>query len=62
MNIAPETGKAALRLGLFIVVMAAGMLPFLAPSSAQFAITVFTLIIGIVFCGLVVIVVQRFSR
>jgi hypothetical protein len=61
MNIDPGMGKAALRLSLFIIVLAAGMLVFLDPGSPQFAITVFTLIIGLAFFGLVVVLVQRFS-
>ncbi len=62
MNLDPELGKAALRLGFFIVVLAGGMLLFLAPGSAQFAITVITLIIGVVFLGVVILAVRVFSR
>ena len=62
MNLDPGIGKAALSLSLFIIVLAAGMLVFLDPGSPQFAITVFTLIIGLAFFGLVVALVQRFSR
>jgi hypothetical protein len=62
MNIDPGMGKAALRLSLFIIVLAVGMLVFLDPASPQFAITVFTLIIGLAFLGLVVVLVQRLSR
>jgi len=62
MNIDPQVGKAAFQLSLFIVVMAGGMLLFLAPGTPQFAITVFTLIIGMIFVSVVVFVVRRFSR
>ena len=62
MNLDPEMGKAALRLSLFIIVLAGGMLVFLDPGSPQFAITVFTLIIGLAFAALVVVLVQKFSR
>jgi hypothetical protein len=62
MNVDPQVGKAALQISLFIVVMAGGMLLFLTPGSPQFAITVFTLIIGLLFVGLVVVLVRRFSR
>ena len=62
MNLDPELGKAALRLGFFIVLLAGGLLLFLTPGSAQFAITVITLIIGVVFLGVVVLAVRVFSR
>ena len=62
MSLDPQLGKAALTLALFIIVMAVGMLVLLPPDSPQFAITVFTLGIGVVFLGLVVVLVRRFSR
>ncbi len=62
MNLDPQVGKAALQVSLFIVVLAGGMLLLLTPGTPQYAITVFTLIIGLVFLGLVVVVVRRFSR
>jgi hypothetical protein len=62
VNIDPGIGKAALRLSLFVIVLAAGMLIFLEPGSPQFAITVFTLIIGLVFLGFIVVLVKRMSR
>ena len=62
MSVDPQLGKAALTMSLFIIVMAVGMLVFLPPSSPQFAITVFTLGIGIVFLSLVVVLVRKFSR
>jgi hypothetical protein len=62
VNLDPVLGKAALRLSLFIIVLAGGMLLFEPPGTAQFAVTVFTLIIGFAFFGLVVAVVKLFSR
>ncbi|HEX5415079.1 MAG TPA: hypothetical protein VFZ25_05390 [Chloroflexota bacterium] len=62
MSIDPQLGKAALTLSLFIIVSAVGMLVFLPPNSPQFAITVFTLAIGVVFFGTVVFLVRTFSR
>lgn len=62
MQIDPEVGKAAFRLSLWIIVLAVGMLLFLQPGSAQYAITVFTLMIGLVFVGLVTVVVRWLSR
>ena len=62
MHIDPDLGKAALRISVFILFLAGGMLPFLAPGSAQFSITVITLIIGFVFFGAVIALVRLFSR
>ncbi len=62
MNLDPQAGKAALQVSLFIIVMAVGMLLLLTPGSPQYAITEFTLIIGLVFLGLVVLLIRRFSR
>lgn len=62
MNLDPELGKAAFRIALFIIVLAVGMLVFLTPGTPQFAITVITLIIGLVFVGLIALLVHRFSR
>jgi hypothetical protein len=62
MNLDPQVGKAALQISLFIVVLAGGMLLLLTPGSPQYAITVFTLIIGLIFLGLVIVVVRMFSR
>lgn len=61
MNVDPGVGKAAFTLALFIVLLAGAMLLFLDPASPQFAITVFTLFIGMAFAGVVVLVVRRFS-
>ena len=62
MNVDPSIGKAAFSLALFIILLAAAMLPFLDRASPQFAVTVFTLLIGLAFAGVVVVVVRRFSR
>ena len=62
MNLDPQLGKAALQLSLFIIVLAGGMLLFLSPGSPQFPITVITLLIGLVFFGLIVLLVRRFSH
>jgi hypothetical protein len=61
MNVDPSAGKAAFTLALFIILLAGGMLLFLDSASPQFAITVFTLFIGLVFAGAVALVVRRFS-
>ena len=62
MHIDPEMGKAAFRMSLFIIVPAFGMLLLLKPGSPQFAVTVFTLIIGLLFLSTVIVLVRLFSR
>jgi hypothetical protein len=60
--IGPETGRAAFRWALLIVLVAAGLLLVLRPGSAGFVITVFTLVIGLVFAGLVIVMNRLSSR
>jgi hypothetical protein len=58
----PEIGQAGFRIGIFLVLVAGGMLFFLDPGSPEFSITVVTLAIGLIFVGVVVILVRWFSR
>ncbi len=58
----PQMGQAAFRLGLYITVMALLLLVFLRPGSAEFAVTIVTLLSGLTFLGLVAIIVRYFSR
>lgn len=58
----PALGKAGLRIGLFIVVLAGGMLLFLQPGTAEFVITVFSLCIGLLFIGIIVALVRLLPR
>lgn len=62
MHVDPELGKAGFRWALFIIVAAGAMLLFLTPGSAQFYVTLFTLIIGLAFLALVIFLVRRYSR
>jgi len=55
-------GQAAFRLGLYITVMALVLLVFLQPGSAEFAVTIVTLLSGLTFLGLVALVVRYFSH
>lgn len=60
--IGPEMGKAAFRWALLIVLLAAGLLLMVRPGTREFAITVITLIIGLVFAGLVLVLTRLSSR
>ncbi len=58
----PEIGKAAFRFALLIVLMAGGLLVGLRPGTPEFAITVLTLLIGLIFVGAIAAFVRLLSR
>jgi hypothetical protein len=58
----PEIGQAGFRIGIFLVLVAGGMLFMLDPGTPEFSITVVTLAIGLIFIGAVVILVRWFGR
>jgi hypothetical protein len=60
--VSPEIDKAAFRLALLIVVMAAGLLVSLRPGTPEFAVTVLTLLIGLIFVGVIVVFVRLMGR
>jgi hypothetical protein len=59
--LAPEIGRAAFRWSIFIVLVAIGLLITLSPGTPEFAVTVLTLIIGLVFMG-IILLFARLSR
>jgi hypothetical protein len=54
--------KAALTLALFIVLASAGVLLGQTPGTAEFVVSVMSLIVGLVFLALVIFVIKRLSR
>lgn len=58
----PQIGQAGLRIALFLALTAGGMLFFLHPGTAEFSITVVTLAIGLVFAGIIIILVRIVGR
>jgi hypothetical protein len=56
----PIALQAALRVAVLILIVAAAMLPFQPPNSAEFVVTVLAAIVGLIFVVLVA-VVARFS-
>ena len=58
----PQIGLAGLRIAIFLILVAGGMLFFLTPGTAEFSITVVTLAIGLVFAGIVVLLVRIAGR
>lgn len=58
----PAIGQAGLRIALFLILVAGGMLFFLQPGTAEFSITVVTLAMGLVFAGIVIALVRLVGR
>ncbi|RPI30179.1 MAG: hypothetical protein EHM70_14520 [Chloroflexota bacterium] len=55
----PAFGKTWFRIAFFITLLAAVILPFQKPGTAEFVVSVLTLGIGLVFLLLIVIIVRR---
>ena len=58
----PQAAKAGLTLGLFIIIAAALILPLEAPGSAEFVVTVLSLLIGLVATGVIAFAIRKMSR
>lgn len=59
--ISPEMGKHAFTISCFVVVVAGAMLPFLQRGTAEFVITVISLVMALLFAVLLWFVIRRFS-
>jgi ABC-type siderophore export system fused ATPase/permease subunit len=60
--LSPEVGRAAFTWAILIVIGAVGLLAVLSPGTPEFAITVVTLLVGLVFLGLVVALIHLAAR
>lgn len=60
--ISPQMGRAALRIIVFLVVTSLILLPFVKPQSAEFVVTIITLILGLGLGAVLFILVRRRSR
>jgi preprotein translocase subunit Sss1 len=58
----PEVSRAAFRWAIWIVLVAVGLLATLRPGTPEFAVTLLTLIIGLLFVGVVVVLVRLLGR
>ncbi len=58
----PQMGQIGFRIGLYITVMSLILLFILHPGSAEFGVTVVTLVVGLTFLGVVALLVRYFSR
>ena len=58
----PEAGQAWFRVATFITLVAAVLLLYAAPGTAEFVITVASLVMGLLFMALIVLLVKFGSR
>lgn len=58
----PDLSRAAFRIASFLVVVSSGLLFVLDTQSAEFVVTVVTLIIGIILGAVVVLVIRIQTR
>ncbi|MFN8514666.1 MAG: hypothetical protein U0841_19160 [Chloroflexia bacterium] len=58
----PQIGLAGMRIAIFLIMVAGGLLFFLEPGTAEFSITVVTLGIGVIFAGIVIAFVRIVGR
>lgn len=54
--------RAALNMALFIVLTSAALVWFQTPGTAEFVVTVMSLVIGLIFLGVVILVIRRFTK
>lgn len=60
--LSPEVGRHAFGLAIFIVVVAVGLLATSRPGTPEFAITLFTLLVGLLFVGVLVVCIRLLGR
>ncbi len=60
--LSPEIGRYAFRWAIFIVLVAGGLLATLRPGTPEFAITLLTLLIGVLFVGVLVVCIRLIGR
>jgi hypothetical protein len=60
--LSPEIGRYAFRWAIFIVLVAGGLLATLRPGTPEFAITLLTLLIGLLFVGVLIVCIRLIGR
>jgi len=58
----PEVGQAGFRIATFLIVCSGLMLLVVPRGTPEFAITVITLLIGLIFSGLIALFIRVFGR
>jgi hypothetical protein len=56
--ISPQLGRTAFRIAFMLIAVSTVMLFVLSPGTAEYLVSVLTLIIGLVFAGLVAVLVR----
>ncbi|MBN1934288.1 MAG: hypothetical protein JW934_06470 [Anaerolineae bacterium] len=56
--ISPQVGRAAFRVAFMMVALAGVMLLILTPGTAEYIISVITLVLGLVFMGIIFVLVR----
>jgi hypothetical protein len=51
-------GQGAFRIAFFVTFVSAALLPFLEPGTAEFVVDVLALVIGLVFIGVIALMVR----
>jgi hypothetical protein len=60
--LSPEVGRYAFRWAMLILLLAGGLLATLRPGTPEFAITLLTLLIGLLFLGILVVCIRLIGR
>lgn len=60
--LSPESGKAWFQVAIFFTAVPAILLVFEKPGTAEFVITAATLIVGILFLGVVILLIRQSNR
>lgn len=60
--LSPEIGRYAFRWAIFMVLVAGGLLATLNPGTPEYAITLLTLFIGLLFIGILVVCIRLLGR
>jgi hypothetical protein len=60
--LSPEVGRSAFRLAMFILLLAGGLLVTLRPGTPEFAVTLLTLLIGLLFVGALILCIRLLGR
>ncbi len=55
----PDTGLMGFRIAIFIILVALGCLFIVQPGSASYYVDLITLVIGLIFLGILIILIRR---
>ena len=58
----PQIGRVTFKLAFFVTFVAAILLIFLEPGTAEFVVDIIALLVGLVFIGVIIFIVRKNSR